>query len=244
LYRNHRDQPNGERQKLLLDSSERELEMYRGSYQDEYVLSNRDLILLIRRHSLMIAVCSLVFAVAAVAYSLSQTPVYEARSSLLVGQASGIGQSPTEAVSLQSVAPTVAEAAMTYRIAGTVVEELNLKASPDELLENITAQQVSESQFVEILYTDSDPEQAQQIAETFAEELSQQISALETDAAASTEVPPLSATVWDRAVVAPEPVSPNPLRNGLVALAVGMVVGSGLALLMEMLRNQGRGGKK
>src|SRR5215208_1735725 len=45
----------------------------------------------------------------------------------------------------------------------------------------------------------------------------------------------ITATVWERAVVPDAPVSPNPVRNGLLALALGLIIGGGLAFLLEYL---------
>ena len=43
----------------------------------------------------------------------------------------------------------------------------------------------------------------------------------------------VTATVWERAVVPDEPVSPRPLRDGLLALVMGLMIGVGLAFLLE-----------
>ncbi|MCA3748410.1 MAG: capsular biosynthesis protein, partial [Rubrobacter sp.] len=45
----------------------------------------------------------------------------------------------------------------------------------------------------------------------------------------------ITATVWEEAVVPETPVSPDPLLNGLVALALGLLLGLGLAFLLEYL---------
>ncbi len=45
----------------------------------------------------------------------------------------------------------------------------------------------------------------------------------------------VTATVWEQATLPQSPVSPNPARNGVVALALGILLGAGLALLLELL---------
>jgi capsular polysaccharide biosynthesis protein len=46
--------------------------------------------------------------------------------------------------------------------------------------------------------------------------------------------------VWEPAAVPEEPVSPNPLRNGLLGLVLGLMLGMGLAFLLEYLDDSWR----
>jgi capsular polysaccharide biosynthesis protein len=46
--------------------------------------------------------------------------------------------------------------------------------------------------------------------------------------------------VWEYATVPGAPESPDPLRNGLVALALGLLLGMGLAFLLEYLDDSWR----
>lgn len=50
----------------------------------------------------------------------------------------------------------------------------------------------------------------------------------------------ITATVWERAIVPEEPVSPNPLRDGLLALMLGLMLGTGAAFLLEYLDDSWR----
>jgi capsular polysaccharide biosynthesis protein len=45
----------------------------------------------------------------------------------------------------------------------------------------------------------------------------------------------LTANVYEEAMVPESPVSPDPLRNGLLGAMFGIMLGIGLALLMEYL---------
>jgi len=78
-------------------------------------------------------------------------------------------------------------------------------------------------------YRDSSPERAQQIANTIGEVYSEEISQVSSSASS------ITATVWDQAVVPKGPVSPNPVRNGLSALVLGLMLGGVLAYLLEYL---------
>jgi succinoglycan biosynthesis transport protein ExoP len=58
---------------------------------------------------------------------------------------------------------------------------------------------------------------------------SEQVSEVSPSASA------ITATVWERAETPEVPVSPNPVRNGFLALVLGLMLGVGLAFLLEYL---------
>jgi capsular polysaccharide biosynthesis protein len=80
-----------------------------------------------------------------------------------------------------------------------------------------------------VTYTDSDPDRTQRIANTAGQVLSERISDVSPGGSAVT------ATVWDAASLPDSPISPNPVRNILLALLVGLMIGVGLALLLDYL---------
>jgi capsular polysaccharide biosynthesis protein len=43
----------------------------------------------------------------------------------------------------------------------------------------------------------------------------------------------ITATVWEQAAIQEDPVSPDPVRNGLLALVAGLILGVGLAFLLD-----------
>jgi non-specific protein-tyrosine kinase len=99
---------------------------------------------------------------------------------------------------------------------------------PSELLDNLTAEQVEGIDVIELSYRDTDAQRAQRIANAVAAVASEQISQ---------ETPydyyVLQIQVWQEARLPSTPVSFNPVRNAMVALGLGVMVGIGLALLME-----------
>jgi capsular polysaccharide biosynthesis protein len=72
------------------------------------------------------------------------------------------------------------------------------------------------------------------VANTVGEVYSEQITEVSQSANS------ISATVRKKAVTPEDPVSPNPLRNGLLALMVGLILGVGLAFLLEYLDDSWR----
>ena len=168
----------------------------------------------------------------AVGVSLWQTPEYVASTKLLVGQEQGNGQDTNLGGSvsgLQALTQTMIIAIDTRPVADEAIQRLGLGISPDELLGNLNIEQIESSQFILLSYTDSDPETATQVVNTVGQVSSERIS--EASATANN----ITATVYEKAAVPEAPASPNPLRNGLLAAVFGLMLGIGLALLMEYL---------
>jgi capsular polysaccharide biosynthesis protein len=170
----------------------------------------------------------------ALGFSLLQTPTYEASVLILVGQ-NTTGDTNSGAVNvsdLQELATTVAQAVPTTPIAETVVERLNLQdESAKGVLKNISAEPDPGTMFVNVSYKDSDPEKAQLIANTIGKVLSDKISEVSVGANA------ITATVWEPATLPETPVSPDPIRNGIIALVLGSLLGVVLAFVLEYVSN-------
>jgi capsular polysaccharide biosynthesis protein len=168
------------------------------------------------------AVITLAVVVLPWVISLYQTPTYESSVKMLVGQESTGDTNPGgEVAGLQEFTLTVAEVADTMPVAQAVVEQLNLpELSAREVLANMTVEPEPGTMFIDISYKDSDPVRAQLIANTIGEVLSEKISKVSVGASA------ITATVWAPAKLPQNPVSPNPVRNMLVALATwGLMLG-------------------
>jgi capsular polysaccharide biosynthesis protein len=201
-----------------------------GTSEDEVILSLGDLLRVIWRRLWVILLVAAVLTGAAVGLSFLQTPMYEGSIKVLVGQEqrsdvpSNLG---SDVVGLQQLTQTMAEAVNTLPVAEAVIEELDLRTTPEEFLENLSVQQVAETQFIEVSYTDPSPQRAQQVANAIGDEFSARVSEISPSANA------ITATVWERAATPDSPASPDPVRNGLLALVLGLMLGVGLAFLLE-----------
>lgn len=203
--------------------------------QGEYVPSLRDLFLVMRRRLWAIALVTIVLAGAATGFSLAQTLMYEASIKILVGQERGITQNPADVGGLQQLTRTISEGINSRPIAEAVIEQLDLRITPEEFLEeHLSVEQVPETQFIQVNYEDSSPERAQRVANTIGDVYSEQVTQVSPSASA------ITATVWERAVAPDTPASPNPVRNGLLAAVLGLMLGVGLALLLEYLDDSWR----
>jgi protein tyrosine kinase modulator len=181
------------------------------------------------RHVSVIVLVTTVVTGSAVGFSLLQTPTYEASVKILVGQKSTeVANLGGEVSGLQELTLTVARAVPTVPIAQGVVERLGLpEGSARQVLKNMSAEQDPGTMFINVSYEDSDPKRAQLIANTIGQVLSEKVSEVSLGAHA------ITATVWAPATLPQTPVSPDPVRNGVLALVLGSLLGVVLALLLE-----------
>jgi capsular polysaccharide biosynthesis protein len=207
-------------------------------FDSERQTTPKDVLRVVWKRAWILALTVVVFVGAAVGFGLMQPPVYEASAKMLVGQdaagddsASSLG---SDIQGLQQITHTVTVAVASKPVAEDAIRQLDLRMDPQQLLDNLGVAQMGDSQFVELTYTDPDPELARAVVNAVGDTAGERIS--ESSAAASA----VNATVWEYAEVPEEPVGPNPLRDGLLALGLGLMLGIGLAFLLEYLDDSWR----
>jgi capsular polysaccharide biosynthesis protein len=204
----------------------------------ESTFSLRDIFRIVWQRLWIIALVTLVCVGTAMGLSLTQTPIYQASAKLLVGQEPGKVQVQGPLVGsvegLQQLTMTMTEAIYSRPVAEEVIKELDLQETPRSLLNNLTVEQVNGTQFISLSYRSADPERAQAIVNTVSDVSSRRISE-----ASATNVA-IKATVWEYAETPRVPVSPNPTRYALLALATGIMLGVGLSFLLEYLDDSWR----
>lgn len=203
--------------------------------EDAYVLPFGEFLATLWRRAWLIVLVAVVCSGATIGISLAQQPVYEASIEVWVGQEAGLTETPTAVGGLQDLTATMTTALPSRSLAEEVIRRENLQVDPDTFKdERLTVTQLEETQLIEVSYTDTDPRRAQRVVNTIGEVFSEQVSDLSDNASAVT------ATVWETAAAPGSPVSPNPIRDGLLAAALGVLLGTGLALLLELLNDRWR----
>jgi capsular polysaccharide biosynthesis protein len=171
---------------------------------------------------------------ATIGFSLAQPPRYEASIKVIVGQGGKLTQDPVAQAGLMDITDTMVVAVDTLPVAQSVVQKLGLDETPKEVLKNTSAQRVGATQFIEVSYTDSDPERAKRVANTIGSVFSDEIAGISPGSDA------ITASVWEPATVPTSPEDPDPIRNGFLALVFGAMLGVGLALLLDYLSTPGK----
>ena len=184
----------------------------------------------LRQRMWTIMLVALVTTGSAIGFSLLQTPTYESSVLIQVGEkTTGDTNSALDVADLQELTLTVAKAVPTTPVAEAVVERLEdpPEGGAGAVLANSSAEPDPGTVFVNVSYKDSDPERAQLIADTIGIVLSEKIPEMNLGANA------ITATVWEPATLPETPVSPDPIRNGIIGLMLGSLLGLVLAFLFE-----------
>ncbi|TAA72870.1 YveK family protein [Planococcus salinarum] len=197
----------------------------------EETISLQDLFRTIRKRIGLIALLTiLAITIAGVISFLVLTPVYQSSTEILVNQ------SPTEAGQLtnQNI-QTDLQLINTYSgiikspaILDEVSAEIGEGLSTGQLIGKITVSNANQSQIVNITVQDPNPALAVEIANTTATVFEEKIQTLMN----VDNVSILSLAVLSEN---PAPVAPNPMLNMAIAAVVGLMLGVGIAFLLEYL---------
>jgi capsular polysaccharide biosynthesis protein len=169
------------------------------------------------------------------AFSARQMPTYEATVQMLVSQKNPGGPNLGGDIGgLQDATLTVAEMVPSMHVAQGVVEQLNLPdLSAEDVLRNMSVEASPGTMVIDVSYTytaanaETAQERAQLIANAIGEVSTKEIG----DAMVGAN--PIVFRVWDEATLPEDPVSPNPVRNSIIALLLGVPLAVGIAFLLD-----------
>ena len=169
------------------------------------------------------------------AFSARQMPTYEATVQMLVSQKNPGGPNLGGDIGgLQDATLTVAEMVPSMHVAQGVVEQLNLPdLSAEDVLRNMSVEANPGTMVIDVSYTytaanaQTAQERAQLIANAIGEVSTKEIG----DAMVGAN--PIVFRVWDEATLPENPVSPNPVRNSIIALLLGGPLAVGIAFLLD-----------
>ncbi|MED4230143.1 YveK family protein [Priestia megaterium] len=199
----------------------------------EETLSFGDLVKLLRKRLWLITFTTLIAAtISGIISFFVLTPVYEAKTQILVNQAKTEQQfySTQEVQTNIQLINTYNDIIKSPAILEKVKKELKLDISAQELSNQIQVVTSENSQVAQIVVQDTSAKRAAQIANTTASVFQKQVPKLMN----VDNVKVLSkATVGESA----SPVKPQPLLNIAIAIVVGLMVGIGLSFLLEYLDN-------
>jgi polysaccharide biosynthesis transport protein len=191
----------------------------------------------IRRRKWVVLSITAVCVAAALALSLTQKPVYRAATKIVIGQGGGLVQ-PGFANSIQPYTATMSDLISSDIVATNVIQALNLRMTPHELLAKISTSINPQTAVVDVYVNDHSKEQAvkidQQVAVVFSRLVQDRFGNTSTGSgtgAAATQ--PLSANVFDPAHALPGRVSPRPVRDVAIAVVLGLILGLVAAFLRE-----------
>ena len=197
----------------------------------EETISLQELFRTLRKRMALIALLTvLAITISGVISYIFITPIYQASTQILVNQEK-VDATQFNTQNIQAdlqLINTYNVIIKSPAILGKVIEDLNLNTSTSELNGQITVNSEQNSQVVNITVQDQSPKVAADIANTIASVFHDEIKVLmnvdNVNILAAAQVPEN-----------PAPVKPNPVLNMAIAAVVGLMLGVGIAFLLEFL---------
>lgn len=197
----------------------------------EETISLQDLFKTLKKRLALILTCMiLAITVAGVVSFMLMTPIYQSSTQILVNQT----QQEQDQFTKQEI-DTNLQLINTYNviikspaILDIVIERLTLDMSPGQLTQKISVNSEQNSQVVNVTVQDPEPFLAADIANTTAEVFEEEIPKLmNVD----------NVNILSPAVVSedPQPVKPDPMLNMAIGAMIGLMIGVGIAFLLEYL---------
>jgi capsular polysaccharide biosynthesis protein len=185
-----------------------------------------------KRLALIIIITVIATATSGVVSYFFLTPIYQASTQILVNQSKSEQQmyNYNEVQTNIQLINTYSVIIKSPAILELVIKELDLNQTVTELQEKIQVASEKDSQVATITVQDPDPQRAANIANTIASVFKKEIvKIMNVD----------NVTILSKAEVGdqPTPVKPKPALNMAIAFVVGLMIGVGMAFLLEYLDN-------
>lgn len=204
-------------------------------------MSNREGLQTIKRHWILLLVCMLLGAALGWGISKATHPTFEARASLYFSL--GLSQSATDlnqgATYTQSQMISVARLATTPIVLDPVIEELNLGTTSRALASTLEVTNPPDSVILQITASNASADQAADIANAVAEQLSEVVGRIGPESA--TERVVLTAQIVEQAVAPNAPATPNLRLNIITGALLGVLLGVLSGLVRERFEQRIRG---
>ena len=203
-----------------------------------------DLLQIVRKH-LASAIISFVVVFAAVAaVTFIMPPKYTATAEVFATYAGQSGETQTTndmssgANYLNTQITTYPELVKTEAVLQPVIKDLGLDMTTTDLADVVTATNPTNTFMVDISAEVGDPQQAADIANSVAKNLSDQISSDLYNNSSSSSGSPIKLTVVQKAQTPTGQSSPNIPLYLAMGLILGIIVGIGVALLKDILNTK------
>jgi capsular exopolysaccharide synthesis family protein len=187
-----------------------------------------------RRWAWLIILCPFVAALVAGVISLELPKVYEAKVALLVRPAQPLSGDPSvAALTADQILRTYARWMTEPPILQKVISDQNLQTDTVALARQITVTPEPNTTILDVAVRDTDPTRAMNTANTLVNDFIAQVK--ETQQSEATPSSRDNFVVVAPAVQPTQPVFPRPLLNIVLGLFAGLIVGLGLAFLLDYM---------
>ncbi|MDQ1246398.1 MAG: tyrosine-protein kinase, partial [Actinomycetota bacterium] len=194
-----------------------------------------DSLKVLRTRWVTVLITTVVTVLLAGLYTAMKTPLYQASTRLFVSTSAG--QSASDLYQgnrlSQDRVLSYTELLMGETLAQRTIEKLDLDASASELKANVTAEAKPDTVLIDVDVLDDSPVRARDIANALSDEFVIMVRELEAPDPGAR--PDARVIVEQRARIPASPSVPNPQRNLLGGLLVGLLLGVGIAIVRDKL---------
>ncbi|MGL4772670.1 MAG: YveK family protein [Clostridium sp.] len=196
----------------------------------EQTISIKDLVLSIAKRWKMILIITILVTASAAAISIyAIKPLYQSKIKLFVGkEGAEASYNNSDITMFQNLLKTYSEIIKTDQLVKNSIEGHPISKTSKEILPNITVVPRQDTQIIEILYKSDKKQETEQIVTLVAEEFVKEAKAL---------IPNSNVQIIEKARTPGGPISPNIKMNIMIAFLLSIMVGVGLALLLEFMDN-------
>jgi capsular exopolysaccharide synthesis family protein len=194
----------------------------------------KQIIQVLKRRWLTIALLFVIAVGAASAYTFTATKQYQSTAGIFV---SADTRDATDSYAAQvgnlTAMPSYADLGSSTELMNRVIQDLDLNLSVDSLRQKVATTPVVNTTQINVAVTDPDPHVAQAIARSVSENLASYLEEVATPrGTASSQI---TARVTNEATLATQPSSPRTVLNLVTAALLGLVLGVGLAVARDVL---------
>lgn len=198
---------------------------------EEQVIRLDELFEALKKRWLMILSITLIATILSAALSFFVIkPQYEASTKVFIGKDESDSQaySQNDVIMYQKLMKTYSEAIKTKDLISRSLKGTSLNLESKEVLSNLTVVTVADTQILQIKYKSKNPQEAKTVIEEVSDEFIKTSKEL---------VPNGNIKIIEAVELPQNPVSPNKKMNIAIAFLLGLMVGVGLAFLLEFLDN-------
>ncbi|MDV4150299.1 Wzz/FepE/Etk N-terminal domain-containing protein [Clostridium sp. AL.422] len=198
---------------------------------EEQVIRLDELFEALKKRWLMIVSITLIATIASAVFSFFIIkPQYEASTKVFIGKDESDNQSysQNDVLMYQKLMKTYSEAIKTKDLISRGLKGTSLDLEPSNVLNNLTVVTVADTQILQIKYKSKNPEEVKTVIDKVSDEFIKTSKEL---------VPNGNIKIIEAVELPDKPVSPNKKMNIAIAFLLGLMVGVGLAFLLEFLDN-------
>lgn len=169
-------------------------------------------------------------------FTATQDKVYaaDANGFVVTGEADNPALSSVNDSLAKSRAANYVSLATSRNTAQRVIEDLGLSSSPAQLAQQISVEQIPDTVLIQITAKAGSPQAAQDLADAWVDALAAEVKGIEDPQGRERGGTPQLLPV-EKAALPTTPVSPVPMRNLAIGLAVGLLIAFGYSMLRNAL---------